>query len=138
MADEGWSGYCGDPTCPWVGPDRSVREDAGVDLALHEAMTGHRTLYAGSLRPGMCVVNPLYDGEGGPEVLDVLHVSAPDADGAVIISAVGGQVRLAADWAMEPHTRERADLVAALVMEAQHDERASNTGSSSSSGGDVR
>jgi len=80
-------------------------------------------VYADELEPGDCVVNPncCWNGDDR-EVLDVMHVTAPDKDGVVFLAAPGGPpVRIAGDWGLERCTPALADLEAIILLEAAHD-----------------
>jgi hypothetical protein len=69
---------------------------------------------AADLQPGMRVVNPVWD-TGQPEVLQVLEVSRPDADGMVVITAVDGTAVVAGDWPVEEYTAEQQALEETLI-----------------------
>jgi hypothetical protein len=80
-------------------------------------------VYADQVRPGDCVVNPDAGWRGDErEVLDVMHVNAPDHEDMVVLSAPGGPpVRIAADWGLQRWTPALADLAKVVLMEAAQD-----------------
>jgi hypothetical protein len=82
-------------------------------------------VYADEVTPGDCVLNPNTGWNGDDrEVLDVMHVTGPDADGMVVLHAPGGPpVRIAADWGLERYTAAGADLHASLITQALEDLR---------------
>jgi hypothetical protein len=77
-------------------------------------------VYANQVRPGDCVVNPDAGWDGDDrEVLDVMHISGPDADGMVMLHAPGGPpVRVAGDWGLQRYTQDLADLEAIILLDA--------------------
>lgn len=80
-------------------------------------------VYADEVKPGDCVVNPDVCWRGDERgFLDVMHVTPPDGEGMVVITAPSGPpVRIAGDWGLERYTPALADLEAIILIDAAQD-----------------
>lgn len=75
--------------------------------------------FAARLEPGTTVLNSMYQ-VGDPEVINVAHVSEPDADGLVTVHDVSGYaVRVSRRMCFEIMTPELAELIGFLVIAEQ-------------------
>jgi hypothetical protein len=75
--------------------------------------------FADRIQPGTTVLNSMYQLDD-PEVLNVAHVSAPDADGMVTIHDVTGfELLVNSGMCFQIMTSELADLIGFLVTAEQ-------------------
>ncbi|RJQ70580.1 hypothetical protein D5S17_29055 [Pseudonocardiaceae bacterium YIM PH 21723] len=91
-----------------------VRDVLAVTLGTDAEFWRHHVV-AGLARPGQSVVHP--GGDDQAPVLDLLQISEPDAEDLVWLHAVQATIRVSADYPLELHTAEDADLEQALTIE---------------------